>query len=106
MEVSLTREDAGRIYYNIPHKKYFDKLMQTVGTWDGEWKDEGGESVKGILNFSLETHEHMIANLKYLKSNKETIEEMEIKLFNNYFHLIGFDEKDMLHKKGSRSSLS
>jgi hypothetical protein len=100
LESSLTLENANRIYYNIPHQKYFDKLMKTVGTWDGEWKNAKGEIVKGILFFSLETQEHIIANLKYTRNEKEITESMEIKLFDNYIHLIGFDGQDMLHKKG------
>jgi hypothetical protein len=100
LEASLTLEDAGRIYYNIPPKKYFDKLMQTVGIWNGEWQNEKGDTAKGVLTFSLETQEHIIANIKYSRNNEEITEQMEIKLFDNYIHLIGFDEKDMLHKKG------
>ena len=100
IESSLTIEDAGRIYYNIPHRRYFDKLMQAVGTWNGEWKNENGTIIKGVLTFSLKTYEHIIADIKYVRNNKEITEQMEIKLFDNYIHLIGFDEKDMKHKKG------
>ena len=42
----------------------------------------------------------MNANLKYRNArNIEKTEPMEIRLFGNYFHLIGFDKKDMRHKK-------
>lgn len=108
LEVSLIREDAERIYYNIPHKRYFDKLMQAVGIWNGEWKNEKGKTKKGVLTLSLRTHEHTIADkihvhitadIKYVRDNEEITEQMEIKLFDNYIHLIGFDEKDMKHKK-------
>ncbi len=33
-------EEANRIYYNLPHKKYFEKLFRAVGTWIGEWENE------------------------------------------------------------------
>jgi hypothetical protein len=100
IELSATLEGAGRIYYNIPHKKYFDKLMRCVGTWNGEWRNKNGEVVKGVLTFSLKTKEHIIANLKYTRNSEKVTEQMEIKLFDNYIHLIGFDDNNMLHKKG------
>jgi hypothetical protein len=57
--------------------------------------------VTGTLSFFWETSEHLNAKISYKKEDvQEKIEPLEIKLFGNYFHLIGFDEKDMKHKKG------
>ncbi|NSW45192.1 MAG: hypothetical protein HPY79_05205 [Bacteroidales bacterium] len=99
-EVAINPEDAYRIYCNIPNRIYFDKLFKSVGTWIGEWENERKEITKGILTFSLRTPEHLVANIKYERDKMEIIEELEIKLFDNYIHLIGFDEKDMKHRKG------
>ncbi|MDD2893765.1 MAG: hypothetical protein PHF20_07510 [Halothiobacillaceae bacterium] len=101
MEVATTHDEARRIYCNIPHPKYVNLLMQTVGVWNGEWKDQKGKNIKGILTFVLATEEFLTAILKYTNENKEEINEpMDIKLFGNYFHLKGFDADDMQHKKG------
>jgi len=99
-EVAINPEDAYRIFCNIPNRIYFDKLFKSVGTWIGEWENERKEITKGILTFSLRTPEHLVANIKYERDKMEIIEELEIKLFDNYIHLIGFDEKDMKHRKG------
>jgi hypothetical protein len=97
---ALTLSDAQRVYFNLPNQKQIDLMMQTIGTWNGEWKDEKGENQTGVLTFFSNSRENLNANLKYRNArNIEKTEPMEIRLFGNYFHLIGFDKKDMRHKK-------
>jgi len=101
MEFASSPEEAQRIYLNVPHKKYFDLLFNTVGKWNGEWKNGIGKNVLGVLSFFWESPEHLNANLTYINDdNIETIEPMEIKLFGNYFQIKGFDINDKIHKKG------
>jgi len=97
---ALTPEDAQRVYFNLPSQRQFDSLMKTVGMWSGEWKNEKGEVQNGILTFSSKQKDFLDANLKYKGTkSREKIEPMEIRLFGNYFHLIGFDKRDMKHRK-------
>lgn len=96
---ATTPDEVQRIYYNRPSQAQIENLLQVVGTWEGEWKDDEGNSRKGILNFYIENNDHLCAILKYSNKNRTIKEPMEIRLFGDYFHLIGFDQKDMKHKK-------
>lgn len=97
---ALTPDDAQRVYLNLPSQKQINLMMQTIGTWSGEWKNEKGENQTGKLIFYSNSKEHLNANLKYKRiKNQEKTEPMDIRLFGDYFHLIGFDEKDMKHRK-------
>jgi hypothetical protein len=51
----------------------------------------------------LKNTDHIFASLQYLDKPKKASEPMEIKLFDNYIHLIGFDEHDMKHRKGKHT---
>lgn len=102
IDFALTPADAQRVYLNLPSQKQINLMIQTTGTWKGEWKNEKGENQTGILTFISNRKDHLNANLRYKEGIKteEKTESMEIRLFGNYFHLIGFDEKDMKHRKG------
>lgn len=96
----ITPEDASRGYFNIPNQKQVDLLLTTVGKWNGEWKNSRNENQKGLLSFYKEG-EYLKTNLKYTSlDNNEYIEPMDIRLYGNYFQIIGFDISDMKHKKG------
>lgn len=101
---AYTPQDAQRVYYNLPSQEEIDLLMKTIGTWNGEWKNEKGENQTGTLSFFATSKEHLNAQLQYSgRGRKKKIEPMEIRLFGNYFHLIGFDEKDMKHRKNEHA---
>lgn len=96
-----TPDEAQRVYLNLPGQQHFGLMKQTVGTWQGKWKDKKGKIVTGNLSLFWETPEHLNAKISYREEDdQEKTEPLEIKLFGNYFHLIGFDEKDMKHRKG------
>lgn len=98
--IALTPQDAQRVYFNLPSQEQVNLLMQTVGTWNGEWKNKDGESQTGTLTVSAINEENLNSHLRYSDTGKRyKIEPLEIRLFGNYFHLIGFDKKDMKHKK-------
>lgn len=98
---ATTPNEAQRVYLNLPSQQHFGLMKQTVGTWQGKWKDKKGKMVTGTLSLFWETSEHLNAKIRYKKDDGlEKIEPLEIKLFGNYFHLIGFNEKDMKHRKG------
>jgi hypothetical protein len=100
MEVSPTPEAAMRAYLNLPSKRQFNLMMDVIGTWSGEWKTEKGIHQTGILTFFSNREDYIDAILKYTNLQGEYINEpMEIRLFGDYFHLIGFDQSDMKHKK-------
>ena len=100
IEYALTPDDAEGVYHNFPTQEQFELLMQNVGVWSGEWKNEKGESQVGTLTFYSKEEGSLYANLDYNNvKNEETTEPMDIRLFGNYFHLIGFDMKDKKHKK-------
>ena len=100
IEFGVTVEDAMRINLNIPHPKYYEKLKNMEGKWLGEWKGLNAENNNGVLNLFFESPDFLNANLKYINNKGIEVEEpLEIKLFGNYFRLIGFDTNDMLHKK-------
>ncbi len=104
MAFATTPDEAQRVYLNLPSQHQFELMKQTVGIWQGKWKDRKGNIVTGTLSFYWETPEHLNAYITYTQENgTEKKEPLEIKLFGNYFHLIGFDEKDMRHKKGEHT---
>ncbi len=99
-EVAPTPEDAQRIYLNLPSQDQIDSVMQVIGVWNGEWRNERGESQTGVLTFFSNRADHLDANLRYTGvEGRERTESMEIRLFGSYFHLIGFDENDMKHRR-------
>ena len=92
---------AQRVYFNLPSQEQEYELMQKEGIWKGEWKNKNGENEVGVLTLSVISKEHLTAYLQYSnRGDINKIEPLEIRLFGNYFHLIGFDEKDGRHKKG------
>ncbi len=94
-------KDAQRVYYNLPDQEQINTLMEKAGVWNGEWKDKNGKNQMGDLTLSIISREHMDAYLQYHEeSEKGNFEPLEIRLFGNYFHLLGFDEKIKKHKTG------
>jgi len=98
--IGLSESPLDAMLYYFPKSKYRELLKTKVGTWKGKWKDSTGKIINGILTFTLKSEECIYAKLKYTNENNEEINEpMDIKLFDNYLHLKGFDENDMKHKK-------
>lgn len=90
LEAYASPEDAMRGYYNLPSQKQVEKLVSVSGVWFGEWKLQGQNNQKGKLTFYMEG-EYLKANLEMQNKNNNEIEHLDIKLFGEYFHLIGFD---------------
>jgi hypothetical protein len=105
IEIGLTLEDAQRIYYNIPAKKSFEAVKETIGTWNGKWRDISGKLTSGTLTVRLEKADLIVADLSYTNlENAMTTDPIEIRLFEGYIHLIGFDPLTMRHSKENHIS--
>ena len=51
MAFATTPDEAQRVYLNLPSQHQFELMKQTVGIWQGKWKDRKGNIVTGTLSF-------------------------------------------------------
>lgn len=100
IEFGVTVEDAQRIMYNIPHEESFEKLRHLAGTWSGRWKNVTNTMIHGDITFIAENKDFIDAHILYIDECGRRIKEpLEIRLFDDYIHLVGFNPNDKMHKK-------
>jgi hypothetical protein len=89
MDAYFSPEAADRGYVNAPSEAQFDKMVELEGDWHGEWKDNSDSNEAGMLRFIREG-EYLKASME-ITSREKVYDNITIRLFGNYFHLIIHD---------------
>ena len=93
IEVYKTPNDAQKGYFNIPSETFIKRFLNLEGNWNGKWLCSGNLVDDVKLNiFKGNKFIKAIINHSFLYNNKQVLvtEELLVKLFQGYFHLLGY----------------
>ena len=96
IEAFFSPEDAMRGYHNVPSERFLEKVKNTVGNWRGQWSCQERSVKDANLRIELK-NDYLMATIEHTSNYDTQIikvkEELDIKIFQGYFHMQGYKSK-------------